>query len=185
MQQMYSCPTCHQQVSYGVRFCANCGNPLAWEQRTSPLPIYQQPVNYQQQVPPYYQQHPSYPRQQQDRMNWFQRHLNWTLVIVILVGGMLAGYTDLLFFPWRLLIIPITLFGVITVIWYLRRKNRGVGWWLLIMLLGAAGASQSRSSAGIALTETFIVVVFLPGLIGLCLKNKLKNKKQLEVKGKT
>ena len=48
MQQTYRCPTCHQQVTYGMRFCGNCGIPLNWQQQTPSPPVYQEPTNYEQ-----------------------------------------------------------------------------------------------------------------------------------------
>ena len=48
MQQTYQCTNCRQQVSYGVRFCGNCGTSLDWQQQTPPPPIYRENTNYQQ-----------------------------------------------------------------------------------------------------------------------------------------
>ena len=139
MQQMYYCPTCRQQVSYGLRFCGNCGNALTWEQRTPSPPIYQQPINDQQQVP-HYQQQPSY-SQQQDRMNWFQRHLNWTWVLCLLLTFVVAFVTGFLMaivdpnvsedvadvVGWIIyLVVMLPVSG-----WIIKQKGRSL-WWILL-----------------------------------------------------
>ena len=141
MQQTYYCPTCGQQVSYGLRFCGNCGNPLTWKQQTPPSPIYQQPVNYEQQVSPSYQQHPSYPRQQQYRMNWFQRHLNWTWVLsylLMLVGAFMFGFLMFLADPnisedavGGVAEIFGSIFMLVVSGWVIKQKGRSL-WWLLL-----------------------------------------------------
>ena len=85
MQQTFQCYRCGYQVAFGTRFCGHCGNSLSWQQQTTPQPIDQQPVNYQQQSPSFYQQ-PANDHPQQG-MNWFQRHLNWTYIILFLLFG--------------------------------------------------------------------------------------------------
>jgi len=44
MQQWYQCPNCGAWVTFGTRFCGNCGTQLNWptQQRTQPPPSYQQ-----------------------------------------------------------------------------------------------------------------------------------------------
>ena len=66
MQLKYSCPKCGYQVAFGTQFCGHCGNSLSWQQLTIPQPINQQTVN----------------SQNQNSLNWFQRHANWTIVLV-------------------------------------------------------------------------------------------------------
>jgi len=67
MQQWYQCPKCGAPVTFGVKFCGNCGVQLNWPtQQTQPPPVYQQPANYQQQV----QLTPSYHQQQQYKCFW-------------------------------------------------------------------------------------------------------------------
>jgi hypothetical protein len=45
MQQGYRCPRCNAKVTYGVRFCGNCGMQLNWptQQQTQHPPNYQKP----------------------------------------------------------------------------------------------------------------------------------------------
>jgi hypothetical protein len=66
MQLMFSCPKCGYQVAFGTRFCGHCGNSLVWQLQTTPQPINQQTAN----------------SQNQNSLNWFQRHANWTIVLV-------------------------------------------------------------------------------------------------------
>lgn len=49
MQQMYSCPRCSAQITFGTSFCPNCGQPFSWpaQPQQQPPPAYQQP--YEQQ----------------------------------------------------------------------------------------------------------------------------------------
>jgi len=47
MAQMGSCPTCHQQVNFGAKFCGYCGTPLTWQQQIRPLPNHQPQQRFQ------------------------------------------------------------------------------------------------------------------------------------------
>lgn len=51
MQQKYQCPKCQGLVSYGTRYCQNCGHTLSWQPQ-SPPSYYQQP-QYGQGMQPY------------------------------------------------------------------------------------------------------------------------------------
>ena len=52
MQQMYQCPNCKGQVTFGMPSCPRCGQPFSWPTQQQPPPQYQQ----QYQPPPQYQQ---------------------------------------------------------------------------------------------------------------------------------
>jgi peptidoglycan/LPS O-acetylase OafA/YrhL len=80
-------------------------------------------------------------------MNWFQRHLNWTMVLVlaglsllITIPGVLIAFTryDIHWLAVALIVkvfIPLIVAGVIiTAVWVLRRKKRSL-WWLLMILV--------------------------------------------------
>lgn len=100
-------------------------------------------------------------------MNWFQRHLNWTLVLawtvfnlfaVVYVGGDYAGFIVDLYRAGGVGVVQLyALFGFVVVAaylfvcgWVLKRKSRSL-WWLLILVV------------------PFGFIVFL------CLKNKTLN----------
>jgi len=85
-------------------------------------------------------------------MNWFQRHLNWTWVIVVLVGSFVIGlvfglvvglenpyalYTSYGALYWLSYLLSLLLWIIISV-WVLRRKNRSL-WWLLVFLVPFIG----------------------------------------------
>jgi hypothetical protein len=41
MRQQFQCPRCKALIDYGTRFCSQCGQPLVWQQPSSPPPQYQ------------------------------------------------------------------------------------------------------------------------------------------------
>ena len=68
-------------------------------------------------------------------MKWFQRHLNWTLILfglvmlpVFAVLSIILGYFWAFLFAFVALPLPV---GV----WYLREKNRSLGWLLMLYLM--------------------------------------------------
>jgi fructose-specific phosphotransferase system IIC component len=78
-------------------------------------------------------------------MNWFERHLNWTLILGT-IGSLLAAFiasfiVGIIFYNLpdkdvegiaTLINIPIISIGtIITIVWVLRHKNRSL-WWLLM-----------------------------------------------------
>lgn len=108
-------------------------------------------------------------------MTWFKRHLNWTLFLTILVTAILTTIiNDYFYFPFRLLIIPVLIFGIVVAIWYLRQKNRNLWWYFGTFLICAAGAGQSYNTSG--LVGIFTVFISIPSLVILCLKNKRETK---------
>jgi len=76
-------------------------------------------------------------------MNWFQRHLNWTLVltyltpylIIIILGtfGVLSS-GSVPTIPEALFLIICFIAGFFVFGWVLRRKNRSL-WWLLMVFV--------------------------------------------------
>lgn len=156
--QQFQCPRCSAPLAYGVQFCQYCGNQFQWQQRTPPPPFQQQPPhynqqwNYQWQISPHYQQQsPCYQQKQWSYQptskNWFQRHLNWTIIL----GGLLAYLITFILAFWfgftfhdlsyETLEGAVAIIGYITtsivtsliVGWVLRQKNRSL-WWLLMWL---------------------------------------------------
>jgi len=65
MQQWYNCPKCGCQVTFGLRFCGNCGAQLNW-----PTQQQIQPVN-------------SYEQQKEDRKSGFKA--KWKIAIVLTI----------------------------------------------------------------------------------------------------
>ena len=102
-------------------------------------------------------------------MSWLNRHLNLSLLITILMTAILTGFIDELYYPWRLLIIPVFLFIIVTAIWYLKRKGRSLWWYFGILLICASGAGISQQTNG--LIEIVTVFIF-PYLFMLSLDNK-------------
>jgi len=97
-------------------------------------------------------------------MNWFKRHLNWTLLIGLFIGLLLYGIADMI--SWYILLRISALIGLLVLqIWYLTRKNRSLGWLFLNWLIGGlayAGGSHTGLESSI----------FVTGLLMLLLKNK-------------
>ena len=61
------------------------------------------------------------------KTNWFQRHINWTVILVVLLGAVLANVE-----PTGVgAIIGIGSYIAVCA-WALKQKNRSLGWFLLI-----------------------------------------------------
>ena len=106
-------------------------------------------------------------------MNWFQRHLNWTLLIGLFIGSML--YTVANMVSWYVLLrVGALAVMLVAQVWYLSKKGRSLGWLFLVWLLGGL-AYAGGSHAGIE------SAMFCAGLLMLCLKNK-KNINSKELK---
>jgi len=118
------CPSCGRQVSESARFCPKCGFVL------EPGVI---------AVPP--TQPPPVEAIGWDRKNWFERHLNWTMVLtwvgiypVFLLAVLSAALADPTLSEGTAtaigagigLLVPIPV-----AYWVLRKKKRSM-WWLLI-----------------------------------------------------
>jgi len=96
-------------------------------------------------------------------MNWFKRHSNRALLIALFIGVILYAIADVS--SWYVFLRVSSLVFMLTAqVWYLRRKNRSLGWLFLNLIGGsvyAAGTDVSTQSS-----------MFMAGLIMLCLKNK-------------
>ena len=137
MQQTFQCYQCRAANYIGTQSCWNCGTIFTPQQMQPPV-VYQQPVNYQQ--PHYQQQYPTFYQQQQDYaqqphgMNWFQRHINWTWVIVslsfeLLRWGLTLSNITFPIYVWILFIIIYLVSEIVVTLWALKQKSRS-GWWV-------------------------------------------------------
>jgi len=107
MQQTFMCPQCRNHVTYGAAYCGQCGNMLSWQ---TP-PVYRQPVY-----------------SQQENLNWFQRHINWTWLLVFTVRFVAIPFDS----PIGPIISILGYIGMIIITaWALHRKSRSY-WWILI-----------------------------------------------------
>ena len=139
------CSNCGTEISMNMAYCPNCGIALAVQDKS----VDGETVDYSPK--------PEVFAYKED-LNWFQRHLNLTLVIVV-IGGWLLCYVvamamarplpPVLFFVW----IAVT-FGISG--WVLQEKGRSL-WNLLWFLLNFIG-----------------LIVFL------CMENKRQASGQLE-----
>jgi len=90
-QQGYKCPKCNSPITYGAQFCSNCGQRFIWKQQTQPQPPQsppQEPTLQQlAQTPQSQQQTKTFSQYEfeHSNANWFKRHLNWTLLITVIV----------------------------------------------------------------------------------------------------
>ena len=119
-------------------------------------------------------------------MTWFERHLNWTWAIVVILSQILASL-DIIYLH-TLFIYLVAFFGGIygTAVWILWRKSRS-GFWLLIPFLGLsiptasavsnvlylAGQGQLAAAAGGSMGVGTVLAL----LIGLWVLSGFKNKR--------
>lgn len=116
-QIQYNCPNCRALVNPTYANCPYCQFQLPWQSNRLP----QHDVienNYQQ---------PQY------KMNSFQRHINWTWVIVALSMELLRwvftfGSNTFPFYAWILFIIIYLVSEIAITVWALRRKSRSWLW---------------------------------------------------------
>jgi len=143
------CPNCGKEVTEDTKFCPECGKRLIKTQSEQPATsaLYKEVSG----------------GELGKRMNWFERHLNWTMVlgwvgagVIAFIVGFLAGLAD----PY---ISDDALYGMGLVIqlavsipvayWVLRKKNRSM-WWLLIswtvffLLLSNKSLTQVQDEGG-------------------------------------
>ena len=143
------CPNCGKEVSKDTKFCPECGKPLTETrgEQTATSALYKEVSG----------------GQQGKRTSWFERHLNWTMVL-----GWVGAYVIIfavVFFA--ALVYPsisdetaegigVVIGLIITLpvaVWVLRKKNRSM-WWLLIsgspffLLLSNKGSTQVRDEGG-------------------------------------
>lgn len=139
------CPNCGKEVSKDTKFCPECGK---------------RPIKTQSEQPATSALHREVSGvEQRTHINWFERHLNWTMVLAWVgtnVIGVIVGILIELAEPY---VHDETLGGIVIVIplvlilpvgyWVLRKKNRSM-WWLLIsgspffLLLSNKGSTQVR-----------------------------------------
>lgn len=128
IKQSSYCPYCSSPVTAGARFCGTCGRLL-----TSPP---------QQESHPYHQ----------PKMNWFQTHLNWTVILFSIF--VIAAYLGLVAAIENTAVPPSTIDNIVTIlsfmcifiilpgsslwltIWIIRRKNRSLLWLLAVFVFG-------------------------------------------------
>ena len=102
-------------------------------------------------------------RYKEDAMNWFKRHLNWTLLVILFIGVALYAVADMVSWYVLMRIIAIV-FMLVGQMWYLTNKSRSLGWIFLNLIGGVAYAGGSH--VGIESS------IFGAGVIMLFLKNK-------------
>lgn len=109
------CTSCGKPGVEGMRFCPRCGKRLAGSD-------------------PYVQ--PSYVSQPEAsliRRNWFERHLNWTMVLAWAAAWLLTPLAWLVNGRYSAIAGILVLYAVSIAVgsWVLRKKNRSM-WWLLL-----------------------------------------------------
>jgi hypothetical protein len=86
------------------------------------------------------------------KMNWFQRHLNWTWLLSVVVGGFIIGFAagiiTAIYDPYGLHMVDDAVTTIISLLnllvaflvggCVLRQKNRTL-WWLFIILVPLVG----------------------------------------------
>ena len=124
---MPSCPNCGKEVSEGMTFCPTCGQRLTETQgeQTAASALYEEVIG----------------GELGKRMNWFERHLNWTMFLVwvgifpiaflvvilaVLADPTLSEGTAAAIGSAIGLLVPIP-----AACWVLGKKKRSM-WWLLL-----------------------------------------------------
>ena len=132
------CPKCGNEVVEQNRYCPKCGAKIsiAFER---PVENIKEP----ERIFVYKPQEGNSVERKAQSLNWFQRHLNWTVVLTAIgttavVFGLSIFFAvtvpnapDELYFP--LFIIPLVVIMPVAG-WALKRKNRSL-WWLLILFI--------------------------------------------------
>lgn len=121
------CPNCGKEVTEDTKFCPKCGNRLIKTQgeQTATPALYKEVSG----------------GELGKRMNWFERHLNWTMVlgwvgawVIAFIVGFLIALADHYVSEDALDAIGFVIVLVVSLAvghWVLRKKNRSM-WWLLI-----------------------------------------------------
>jgi len=118
------CPYCGKEIGEDTKLCSECGKLITdtHSEQAATSPLYKKVGE----------------RELGNRVNWFERHLNWTMVlpwhVMALVGGCIVALADLRVFDealWAMGIILGLLAPIPVAVWVLRKKNRSI-WWLLI-----------------------------------------------------
>ena len=121
------CPNCGKEINKDTKFCPECGKPLTdtHSEQAATSALYKEVSE----------------RELGKRTTWFERHLNWTMVlawvgsyVICVIGGLLLGLTNPYMSEEVLYGIGIII-GLIVILpvgyWVLKKKNRNM-WWLLI-----------------------------------------------------
>ncbi len=132
---MRFCPNCGKEVSDEMKFCPKCGKQLTELESKPPAPSTS------------YREAPG--QAEWKRKNWFERHLNWTMVL-----GLLGGYAISVGVAFVVGIVMVSanpyvsdaaleaagyVVGIVVTLvvvglvwgWALRKKKRSL-WWLLL-----------------------------------------------------
>jgi len=146
---MSFCPNCGKEVSEDAKFCPRCGKQLIKTQSEQPATsaLYREVSA----------------GELGKRMNWFERHLNWTMVLAWVGASVIAFAVALLILaadPYvsedELSAIGFVIVLVVSLAvgrWVLRKKNRSM-WWLLIscsaffLLLSNKSPTQVQDEGG-------------------------------------
>ena len=138
-----NCPNCGKEVSEDTKFCPHCGKRLIETQgEQTAISAWRKELGGGTQG---------------KRMSWFERHLNWTMVlawvgagVIAFIVGFLAGLADPYVSEDALGGIGFIIELIVSILvgrWVLRKKNRSM-WWLLIsgsplfLLLSNKGLTQ-------------------------------------------
>ena len=144
-----NCPNCGKEVSEDTKFCPHCGKRLIETQgEQTAISAWRKELGGGTQG---------------KRMNWFERHLNWTMVLAWVGASVIAFAVALLILtanPYvsedELSAIGFVIGLVVSILvgrWVLRKKNRGM-WWLLIswsiffLLLSNKSLTQVQDEGG-------------------------------------
>ena len=146
---MSFCPNCGKEVSEDTKFCPKCGKRLIKTQSEQPATsaLYKGVSA----------------GELGKRMNWFERHLNWTMVlawvgayVIAFIVGFLIALADPYVSEDALGAIGFVIALVVSLAvghWVLRKKNRSM-WWLLIsgtwffLLLSNKSVTQVQDEGG-------------------------------------
>jgi len=105
---MLICPNCGKEVSEDMKFCPKCGNRLAKTQgeQTATFALYKEVSG----------------GEQRKYINWFERHLNWTWIIVMLLGFTTIPFNSPIpYIIWTVLYFMVSF-------WVLGKKGRSWAW---------------------------------------------------------
>ena len=121
------CSSCGKEISEDTKFCPECGKPLTdtHSEQAATSALYKEVSGAEQRT----------------YINWFERHLNWTMVlawvsmyVIAVIAGLLLAITNSYISEDALQGIGFVIGLMITLppgYWVLKKKNRSM-WWLLI-----------------------------------------------------
>jgi len=120
---MKYCPSCGKAGVEGMKFCPQCGQRL---------------MGFDLEEKQRYVQKPEVPLKER---NWFERHLNWTMVLawastylIAFIVGLLAVLADPYISEdavWGITVIISLIVSIAVGQWVLRKKNRSLAWLLI------------------------------------------------------